>query len=582
MKNPYLYLFKTTWTYAEGRRGIFLFTCFLFAIANGITMLEPLVLAKTLNTIQAGGPNVLSSTMWLLLLYASLTFFFWCFHGPARILERTTAFHIRKNFTLALFQTVMKLPVPWHKDHHSGETYDKIYKAQSALENFADDTFMYLETSIRLLLSIIAILWFLPKYGFLAVLMGTIMMVISLRFDRFLIHYRVQLNKSGHGIAAALFDYISNVRTIITLRLQRLVNQELKSRIQQLFPIFSKNIRVNEWKWFTHGMFMAVIIFFTLLLYVSEQLNTGEVIAIGSIMALFQYVDRFSNAFFGLGWQWESLTLSATDIRSAETILKAYESMKKKPIKKPLPKSWKIIDIKKLIFRYEDEKHHMAHLTDISLHLERGKRIALVGESGSGKSTLMSLLRGLDIPGSCKIMVDEKSYPFLSILSDTTTLFPQEPEIFENTIEYNISLGLSHGKSEVMKAVRLAEFEKVLKRLPKGLESSIKEKGVNLSGGEKQRLALARGIFAAQDSSIILLDEPTSSVDSMNEMKIYRNLFERFKKQCIVSTIHRLHLLPLFDYLYIFDKGSIIEHGTFQELKNKEGSFLKKLWQQYH
>ena len=106
-----------------------------------------------------------------------------------------------------------------------------------------------------------------------------------------------------------------------------------------------------------------------------------------------------------------------------------------------------------------------------------------------------------------------------------STLIPQDPEIFDNTIEYNITAGLSHRVEDVEIAAEIACFSKVLARLSDGLQTDIKEKGVNLSGGEKQRLALARGVFAARDSSLILLDEPTSSVDPVNEAEIYRNLF---------------------------------------------------------
>ena len=102
--------------------------------------------------------------------------------------------------------------------------------------------------------------------------------------------------------------------------------------------------------------------------------------------------------------------------------------------------------------------------------------------------------------------------------------------------------------------------------LPNGYESKIKEKGVNLSGGQKQRLALARGVFVAKDSELILLDEPTSSVDPKTEAKIYQQLFKEFADKAILSTLHRLHLLPQFDYIYIMDQGKIVAEGTFEKL----------------
>jgi ABC-type bacteriocin/lantibiotic exporter with double-glycine peptidase domain len=102
--------------------------------------------------------------------------------------------------------------------------------------------------------------------------------------------------------------------------------------------------------------------------------------------------------------------------------------------------------------------------------------------------------------------------------------------------------------------------------LPRGLRTSINEKGVNLSGGERQRLALARGIFFAHESEIILLDEPTSSVDMATEEQIHRNIFGQFPEKTFVCVLHKLYLLPHFDYAYVFENGKIVKEGTPEEI----------------
>jgi ABC-type multidrug transport system fused ATPase/permease subunit len=109
------------------------------------------------------------------------------------------------------------------------------------------------------------------------------------------------------------------------------------------------------------------------------------------------------------------------------------------------------------------------------------------------------------------------------------------------------------------------------------MESHIKEKGVNLSGGQKQRLALARGILAAQQSEIVLMDEPTSSVDPKTELLIYQQLFKEFGEKVIISSLHRLHLLPFFDHIYVLDNGRIVAEGNFHDLRKNSGHF-QALW----
>jgi ATP-binding cassette subfamily B protein len=122
----------------------------------------------------------------------------------------------------------------------------------------------------------------------------------------------------------------------------------------------------------------------------------------------------------------------------------------------------------------------------------------------------------------------------------------------------------------------MAQLRPVIAKLPRGLDTSVMERGVSLSGGEKQRLALARGLLAAKDCDILLLDEPTSSVDNTNEIRIHEQVFDRFKDKTIISSVHRLHLLDRFDYIYLFSKGKIIGEGTYKEIK-KNAVFRRML-----
>jgi ABC-type multidrug transport system fused ATPase/permease subunit len=175
----------------------------------------------------------------------------------------------------------------------------------------------------------------------------------------------------------------------------------------------------------------------------------------------------------------------------------------------------------------------------------------------------------------------EKKISGFEKISDSISLIPQDPEIFNATIRENITIGIDYNDREIKKLTNIARFTEVVDRLPKGLESSIVEKGVNLSGGEKQRLALSRGLLVSKDKDIILLDELTSSIDFHNELAIYQNIFQTFKKQTIISAVHRLHLLRLFDTIHFFKEGKIIASGSFKELQTTSPQF-KQLWDSYN
>jgi ABC-type multidrug transport system fused ATPase/permease subunit len=308
--------------------------------------------------------------------------------------------------------------------------------------------------------------------------------------------------------------------------------------------------------------------------YVETRKLAGAVIMIGSVTAIFQYMDQLMESFAFYDGDYESAIHWKTDFEAVRPIFEA--EAQPVPAEGSSLREWKQIVVHPLCFSYSDGR---LHLNDVSLKLGRRSKIALVGESGSGKSTLLQVLRGLSCMPGGVMTVDGDAMP-ISALSGTATLIPQEPEIFENTIRHNITMGIPAEEAEVVNAVRIAGFDQVIGGLPDGLGSDIREKGVNLSGGEKQRLALARGVFAIRDSSIVLLDEPTSNIDPLTEMMIFERLFELLADRCVISSLHRLHLVRLFDYVYVMREGRIVEEGTFADLCTRGGEF-SRLWAVY-
>jgi ABC-type multidrug transport system fused ATPase/permease subunit len=154
---------------------------------------------------------------------------------------------------------------------------------------------------------------------------------------------------------------------------------------------------------------------------------------------------------------------------------------------------------------------------------------------------------------------------------------PQDSEVFENTVRYNLTFGTRVPENIIRQALAMSAFDEVLPKLPHGIDTDIRERGVNMSGGQKQRLALARGLIAAQHSSLLLLDEPTSSIDQITEGVIFDRIFRAFADKAIIATVHRLHLLPRFDHIILMENGAIVEQGDFTTLLARQGLFAR-LW----
>jgi ATP-binding cassette subfamily B protein len=581
--NPYFSLLKTAWHYARDERMKYLKIYAMFFMANMVYSLYPIIWGVFINDLQKNQWTVTSSAWLYAGAYLVIHFLEWAFHGPARIMERELAFNMSRNFLQEMYHKAVHLPVKWHQDNHSGATINRIKKAYDALMEFFEEGFQYLHVFFKFGVSFAAMIYFAPVFGGMALVFGGFVFWVIMRFDKHYIQAIKDTNEREHVVASTLFDSLSNIITVITLRLENRMEKGLMKRVAQVFAPFKRKIVVNEWKWFTVDMLISFIYVFIMVGFIYQNWVPGEVLLIGGLVTLMGYVGRFTDAFHDLSWLYSHIVRYDTDVKTAQNIIEEYDrAALAKSEKLHLREGWRKLELSGLDFRHNqaekaDPEDDIRGLEGLHVDIEKGKKVALIGRSGSGKSTLLALLRGLYHPDRVEVVMDKKVKVPFDAIHNHVTLFPQEPEIFENTIEYNITLGLNFKPEEVAKVCRIAHFSEVIEQLPNGLESSIKERGVNLSGGQKQRLALARGVLAARSSDIVLLDEPTSSVDPKTEVEIYDQLFEAFDDKVVISSLHRLHLLSKFDYVYILEKGKVVDEGTFRELREHSPVF-QKLW----
>jgi ABC-type multidrug transport system fused ATPase/permease subunit len=580
MTSPYVSLLRTAWRCAREARGRFVAIYALFILANLAFAIYPLLYGWFIDAIQRDGARAGEAALWYGGAYVAVKLIEWGFHGPARILERKLAFDLSRNFLEERYHQALHLPVKWHQDHHSGSTINRIRKAYEALRQFFDGGFMYIHALAKLVFSIGAMIWFSPLYGGIGAVLGAFTVAVIFVFDKPLIRTMEQVNEREHTVSATLFDSLSNILTVITQRLENSMQTGLMAKVAEILPPFRRNALINEWKWFVADMLVGITYATITIGYVFQNWKPAEAFAVGGLVTLLGYVNQFTSVFHDIAWQYNTIVRLNTEVETAGSIRDAYALEHRPDEPPPLPASWRAIEIRGLNFTHRDTYeagHAPQSLHDISLTLRRGARIALVGESGCGKSTLLALLRGLYQPRpGFTVRIDGRAAELASV-DESTTLFPQEPEIFENTIAYNITLGLPFGQPDIDQVCRTAAFDDVVTELPKGFESNIQERGVNLSGGQKQRLALARGVLAARQSDIVPLDEPTSSVDPKTEAGIYWEMSDSFRDKVMVSAMHRLHLLRQFDEIYVLGQGRILDHGTCDELLGRCGAF-QALW----
>lgn len=228
------------------------------------------------------------------------------------------------------------------------------------------------------------------------------------------------------------------------------------------------------------------------------------------------------------------------------------------------------IAIKNLSFQYGERKI----IDDLSLSIKKGEKIAFVGESGSGKSTLIKILLGLLKYNQGKVRLGdmELSGICLNNLYDRVSYLSQDAPVFGGTIKENLVFEKKVSEEQMLGALSEVQLSQLVENLAEGLNTEIGEKGTFLSGGEKQRLALARLWF--EDSELVILDEATSAMDNLTEENVMKSVMQKMKDKTVIAIAHRLNSIAGFDRIILFREGKIVGQGTFEELLRTDSYFM--------
>ena len=229
------------------------------------------------------------------------------------------------------------------------------------------------------------------------------------------------------------------------------------------------------------------------------------------------------------------------------------------------------IDFQNVSFAYNDKEV----IKDLSFSIPANSSVALVGESGSGKSTIIKLIMGLLKYDSGNLLVDGKELSTINLNSfyDAVTYVSQEAPIFDGTLRENLVFDKKVSDRKILEVLKLVCLDKFYLKLENGLETELGEKGIRMSGGERQRLAIARLFF--DDSKIVILDEATSAMDNITEKKVMENIVKELDNKTLIVIAHRLETIKDVDKIFVLDDGMIVEDGKYQELLKKDGYFTK-------
>jgi ABC-type multidrug transport system fused ATPase/permease subunit len=573
------YLYKHLWAHSHGHRGQLLAAVALLLTAQCVLLGVPYFAGRAINTLQADGSTGIGDAGFWLLLVIGATALSWVFHGPGRLLERNVALEIRRRISGGLFQRLLSLPLSWHEANHSGVTAHRLQQSSSALSAFTQSQFIYLSSAVRLVGPIVA-LWLLqPVVGMSAIVGFVVICVSVLGFDRAMIRLAHRENDAERKYSAALLDALGNITSVFALRQTRSMTDLLQRRLEAIFAPLRRSIVLNEAKWCTvdvcsKALSCSLVALFAWLAVRQSGGAIGQTtIMLGSLYMVWEYASQAGGVISAFASHFQTFARQHADFASADPIrdahLKVAEATSAELLQSTSADS-EYYMVRDLVFSHPGGRTERPTLNGVSLSLQQGRRYALIGGSGSGKSTLLRVLAGLY--EADRVAIDRRNGPAVvtpsaaaQMLRANVTLVPQDAEVIEGTLAENLALCATHSgapsDAQFSTAMDIACVTDFVAAGANGLNTAVVERGANWSGGQRARIALARGILAAADSNLVLFDEPTASLDSATEARVYDNIFAALPNSCIVSSIHRLHLLDRFDEVIVMHEGRVVAQG---------------------
>lgn len=476
---------------------------------------------------------------------------------------------------LNVFRHLHSLDLSFHLDRQTGGLSRDIDRGTSGISFLMRFMVFNIVPTLFEIIMVISILWF--NYGFLYA--ATVLLSIA-----FYIGYSVFATewRTGYIRAANKADSSSNTRAIDSLlnyeTVKYFTNEEYEARAydQQLADWEVAKIK-NRLTLFAlnGGQALIIALAMTTMLALAAYDVTHDKMTLGDFVLINAFMMQLFIPLNFLGFVYREIKGSLANIEQMFSLLARKPKIKDSENAVDLSLYQGAVTVENISFSYDPKR---SIISDASFNIPAGKKVAVVGESGSGKSTLVKLLFRFYDVSEGRILIDGQNINSVTqhSLRKQIGIVPQDTVLFNDTLFSNVQYGNPHAtKEEVLKAISLAHLDDFIADLPDGLDTVVGERGLKLSGGEKQRVAIARTIL--KNPAILIFDEATSSLDSHSEQAILTAINEVSSNRTSLVIAHRLSTIIDADNIIIMQHGKIVEEGNHEQLLEKQGRYAQ-MW----
>lgn len=563
------------WSYVRPYKNKFLLGTFLRLIGDIAWLYPAYGFASIVNFFshyEIGQP--ITPVYWYLSFMAlAATIRYW-----ARYHAKTIIYRAGEKITLdaehRAMRHLLKVDIDWHERQSAGGRFKIIERGADGVQRILRiwvDNFIEIATNFVGMIFIIST--FDRKIAFATFCFLFIFFILSRFFRKRAVASQTIVNLKEESISGLMFETINNIRTV---KVMSMGEQRQKSLWNALMDMF-ESIKIRIF-WFQMGSatrtHFGQMFSYCMMGIIIYGITQGHY-EVGFLVLFDGYFSKILTAISELSDVSQTFQVAKTSLHRLQDLLSVPVTIDEEQDKAEFPKDWQTLELKDVSFSYEDKEA----LSKVSFTVKRGERLGIVGLSGSGKSTLFKLLLKENESYDGSITFDGNELRDVSkrdYLKHVAVVL-QETELFNTSLEDNIAISEKGSSENLKKAIDIAHVTDFMQKLPQGVKTIVGEKGVKLSGGEKQRVGLARAIY--KDPQILFLDEATSHLDIESEKKIQESLHTFFGEVTAVVIAHRLTTIKEMDRILVLENGKIIEEGSFSKLQKMKGRF-HELWEQ--
>tara|TARA_B100000767_G_scaffold268708_1_gene289422 strand:- start:1081 stop:2907 length:1827 start_codon:yes stop_codon:yes gene_type:complete len=570
-------LLKSLWPYLMIHKARVVVAMALLVSAKGVSLVIPWIFKHIVDALDGTNPEqLLVIPLAFVLLYGGLRFGA-VFLGELRdaVFSRVTESAMRK-VGLEVFSHLHQLELDFHLGRQTGGISRDIDRGTNGI-NFMMRfmVFNILPTIIELIV-VMLILLFAFDVWFSAVTLVCVLVyvVFSIKTTEWRTRFVKEANRLDSKSSTRAVDSLLNFETV------KYFNNEA-------FEAKQYNVNLSAWEQarvdnrlslalLNSGQALIIGLGVTALMYLAAKGVAEETMTIGDLVMVNLYLLQLFVPLNALGFIYREIRRSLSDIENMFGLLRRKSTVQDKVGAPILKVQQAAIEFEQVDFSYQSQRQILKKL---SFSVASGEKVAVVGPSGSGKSTIARLLfRSYDINAG-SIRIDGQDLRDVQQLSlrQAIGVVPQDTVLFNDTIWNNVAYGCTDASHEaIWKAIDMASLRSFVESIPEGVETIVGERGLKVSGGEKQRIAIARVLL--KNPAILVFDEATSALDSESERSILKAMADISTNKTTLVIAHRLSTIVDADRILVVDDGDLVEQGSHQELLIKNGHYAR-LWQ---